>query len=294
MAKVYFNKVEDLICYREDRLAFLLVDLYHSCPILTKYLKQETPGLYRKGKSSPLISKGQIVSLDQEGVFKNCIYEEDSIEYITITFKDILSTSKAIYSKDNEKEIIPSVSSKLRASLFTDTPLVPNIFLIAFTSLVSIVASDIISRDQVVDYQDKLDECLITDKTEDEITELAMNYHYSVQIKQGKRYPIDEERILETVEDIKNTKESIRDQIIQEFITATNNSICKFISEYPCSRYHFDDRDGIFYLERGVDTRIYSWEIAKFEKIEEIEESIGTKLSDIDFTRYSASHDFLK
>lgn len=292
MADVYFETFDSVLAYREDRLTFSMVELYKSCSMLNALIIKDDPGFYRVGKSTPLIRKGDVVTVKTDNKFVKMVYLSGDAGLPILTYEAILGMDSAIYREDTISEIIPPIKKASRKNLFSDEPIVPNNFVRALHSIFSILIEDNIGREHVVDYSSELREVLIVQKgNEFELQEQARNHLYIEQVKSGKRTPINDETIANTVASFIYDYDRLINTIIAEVNAVTGGSVSQFVSERPCSRYHFDDDGSFFFIERGMDTRIYKWEQDKFSKLNEIEEATGVKVDKVVAPWHSAKYD---
>ena len=293
MANQYFETFDDVLNYREDCLSFNMVDLYKACHLLRSVVKKDDTGFYRSNKSVPLIRSGDVIviKIGEEFVLKSYDVSLDN-QYPVVTFEELLDMDYAVYRKDTINEIIPPIKKKNRKALYSNQPIVPNNFVRALQSVFGVLIEDVIGKEHVVDYSYELKDLLTIAKgTSVDLKQEALNHLYMEQVKTGNRFPITDELINETVDKFEKEYDTLVTNIIEEVNNATYNSISSFVSERPCSRYHFNEEGSIFLIERGMDTRIFKWETEKFEKLGSIEDAAGLPIEKFVAPWKSAKYD---
>lgn len=298
MANIYFNNIEQLENYREDAYVIDMTDIYRRSNILRNLLIPEIPGVYRFGKSVPVIREGDVLNVIKNNVSCEVMYYPSNAEAAVrdnvaiITFEELMKTNHEVRSADNSRQIIPPMSAKVRERHFTNKPVIPNNFLVALSAVITKIIEDLLGKNCLADYCVGLEKVL-TIKLQDGavLKEEALNYIYNKQYKEGKREPITEELINDVSESMKDEYEKILTLIENEIRAEIGIGLTNFLTERPCSRYHFDEDDVNFYIERGMDVRIYAYEYKRLSEVEETEADVTGLYVDKSRNRFSSTYD---
>lgn len=293
MANVYFSNLKQLEDYREEGFAANMLDVRAACPTLKALLKPEEPGIYRIGKSVPMVRQGDTITIVADGVSHQKAFEKPNEQIKdVITFEEVMAIDHEVLNSDGSRTIIPPMKAKIRKDTFQKYAQVSNYLIQALSAAMTSIITDELGKDNVATPFYDLKKCLtIADYNDSDYEEMARNFLYKKQFDSGVRFAIGDELIRETIKSFKDEYDSVIEQIIAEVYRAFTSGLSDFLNERPCSRYHFEDNGVFFVIERGVDTRIYEYEKERFLKLATEEEDSAIFKTAGSSVQYSAEID---
>lgn len=293
MANVYFKNIKQLENYRESVYVLDMADIYRSSNLLRTILVPEIPGIYRIGKSVPMIREGDVLNIIKDNVSHEMMYSPTPKEGVAvITYDELMKTNYEVRSGNNARQIIPPMSAKIRSKHFTDKPVIPSNFLVAISAIITTLIERMLGKNCVADYCIGLEDVLtIKYQSEADIREAATNYIYNKQFQNNKREAITEDMISEVSSAMRDEYTHILDMVENEILIRVGDTFTSFLMERPCSRYHFAEDDINFYIERGMDVRIYAYEYKRLSEVEETVADVSSLYVDKSRNRFSSTYD---
>lgn len=278
MANKLFKTIKELDSYIDERFVIDLADIRPRCRILNSLLKPERKELYRIGKQRPMIIEGDVIILKdkgeaREGYFLNkptALAEDKPV----FTLEDVFGDMVEVYSKESENVVMLPVSKSAKSRYFTMRSPISSNFASAVHCLLSKTMVEFVGAELAVDASRTYDGffglgnfCNLPKSGADGAKEACIQRLYEEQMATNVRRELTPEEIDDEI--VRYTEEYARfiNLIQSELITAIGPEFEDFVEKDLYCRYSFDQDNNLFFIDRGLDFRLYNAEYDRITKM---------------------------